>query len=142
VRVDVGAFGGSALTGELAVPKGRRDLGEGIPVTYVPARNTVFLSMALAWAETYMELRPRVRISVTGGGSGTGIAAMINGTVDIANASRKMKAEISGGLNCCPPSCIRTSVPISRLIERTVSSGAKIYWLRAGVPTSHWPAGE
>jgi len=51
------------------------------------------VNLALAWAEAYAEVRPEVRISVTGGGSGTGIAAMINGTVDIANASRKMKPE-------------------------------------------------
>jgi len=51
------------------------------------------VNLALAWAEAYMALEPAVRISVTGGGSGTGIAAMINGTVDIANASRSMKAE-------------------------------------------------
>ena len=51
------------------------------------------VNLALAWAEAYTALRPEVRISVTGGGSGTGIAAMINGTVDIANASRAMKAE-------------------------------------------------
>lgn len=51
------------------------------------------VNLALAWAEAYMGLYPHVRISVTGGGSGTGIAAMINGTVDIANASRKMKPE-------------------------------------------------
>jgi phosphate transport system substrate-binding protein len=51
------------------------------------------VNLALAWAEAYIQLRPEVRISVTGGGSGTGIAAMINGTVDIANASRGMKAE-------------------------------------------------
>ena len=51
VRVDLAAFGGSALTGPLAVPKGRRSF-EDIPVTYVPARNTVFLGLALAWAET------------------------------------------------------------------------------------------
>jgi phosphate transport system substrate-binding protein len=49
------------------------------------------VNLALAWAETYVTIRPDVRISVTGGGSGTGIAAMINGTVDIANASRAMK---------------------------------------------------
>ena len=49
------------------------------------------VNLALAWAETYVTSRPEVRISVTGGGSGTGIAAMINGTVDIANASRAMK---------------------------------------------------
>jgi phosphate transport system substrate-binding protein len=51
------------------------------------------VNLALAWAETYIELRPEARISVTGGGSGTGIAAMINGTVNIANASRAMKQE-------------------------------------------------
>jgi len=51
------------------------------------------VNLALAWAEAYMALHPEVRISVTGGGSGTGIAAMINGTVDVANASRAMKPE-------------------------------------------------
>jgi phosphate transport system substrate-binding protein len=51
------------------------------------------VNLALAWAEAYIGMHPEVRISVTGGGSGTGIAAMINGTVDIANASRAMKAE-------------------------------------------------
>ena len=50
------------------------------------------VNLALAWAEEYIALRPELRISVTGGGSGTGIAAMINGTVDIANASRAMKS--------------------------------------------------
>lgn len=49
------------------------------------------VNLALAWAEEYMQVEPGVRLSVTGGGSGTGIAAMINGTVDIANASRAMK---------------------------------------------------
>lgn len=55
VRVDLSAFGGSALTDEaLSVPKGRsaRAMGRGIPVTYVPARNTVLLGLALAHAET------------------------------------------------------------------------------------------
>lgn len=51
------------------------------------------VNLALAWAETYQGIRPEVRISVTGGGSGTGIAALINGTVDIANASRQIKPE-------------------------------------------------
>jgi phosphate transport system substrate-binding protein len=51
------------------------------------------VNLALAWAEAYTAARPALRISVTGGGSGTGIAAMINGTVDIANASRAMKPE-------------------------------------------------
>jgi 7-cyano-7-deazaguanine synthase len=54
IAFDLRAFGGSALTGDLPVPKGRApaEIGAGIPVTYVPARNTIFLSFALAWAET------------------------------------------------------------------------------------------
>jgi phosphate transport system substrate-binding protein len=51
------------------------------------------VNLALAWAEEYVQIHPEVRLSVTGGGSGTGIAALINGTVDIANASRSMKPE-------------------------------------------------
>jgi 7-cyano-7-deazaguanine synthase len=54
VDIDLRVFGGSALTTDIAVPKDR-DVGEmrhfGIPITYVPARNTIFLSFALAWAE-------------------------------------------------------------------------------------------
>jgi 7-cyano-7-deazaguanine synthase len=52
-EIDLRLFGGSALTGDLEVPKGRalEEMGHGIPVTYVPARNTIFLSFALAWAE-------------------------------------------------------------------------------------------
>ena len=51
--VDLRVFGGSALTADIAVPKGRiaEEMGTAIPITYVPARNTVFLSFALAWAE-------------------------------------------------------------------------------------------
>jgi phosphate transport system substrate-binding protein len=51
------------------------------------------VNLALAWAERYQAEHPEVRISVTGGGSGTGIAALINKTVDIANASRQIKEE-------------------------------------------------
>ena len=51
------------------------------------------VNLALAWAEFYQGKFPEVRISVTGGGSGTGLAALINGTVDIANASRRIKDE-------------------------------------------------
>ena len=54
VDIDLRQFGGSALTSELAVPKhdSVAEIGDTIPVTYVPARNTVFLALALAWAET------------------------------------------------------------------------------------------
>jgi 7-cyano-7-deazaguanine synthase len=52
-EIDLRLFGGSALTAEIAVPKSAdlSQIGHGIPVTYVPARNTIFLSFALAWAE-------------------------------------------------------------------------------------------
>ena len=51
--LDLRAFGGSALTADLAVPKDRpvEEIGDGVPPTYVPARNTIFLSLALGWAE-------------------------------------------------------------------------------------------
>jgi 7-cyano-7-deazaguanine synthase len=53
LTIDLRAFGGSALTADLAVPKDRStaEMGAGIPVTYVPARNTIFLSFCLAWSE-------------------------------------------------------------------------------------------
>ncbi len=53
VDIDLRRIGGSALTSDLAVPKSRsvNDMGKDIPITYVPARNTIFLSYALAWAE-------------------------------------------------------------------------------------------
>jgi phosphate transport system substrate-binding protein len=69
--------GGGAASGEAIENKGSDTL----------------VNLALAWAEAYMAAHPEARISVTGGGSGTGIAALINGTVDIANASREMKKE-------------------------------------------------
>lgn len=54
LEIDLRAFGGSALTGDLPVPKDTPldRIGSGIPATYVPARNTIFLSFALGWAET------------------------------------------------------------------------------------------
>jgi 7-cyano-7-deazaguanine synthase len=53
IEIDLRAFGGSALTADIAVPKSRstEEIGAGIPITYVPARNTIFLSFALAFAE-------------------------------------------------------------------------------------------
>ncbi len=53
VEIDMRRIGGSALTADIDVPKGREveEMSDGVPVTYVPARNTVFLSFALAWAE-------------------------------------------------------------------------------------------
>ncbi|RLB13053.1 MAG: 7-cyano-7-deazaguanine synthase QueC [Deltaproteobacteria bacterium] len=56
IDIDLRLIGGSALTGAIEVPKGRtaQEIGKGIPVTYVPARNTIFLSFGLAWSEVLM----------------------------------------------------------------------------------------
>jgi phosphate transport system substrate-binding protein len=69
-----------------------------LTVSSAQARNVIqnkgsdtLVNVAQAWAEAYQKVNPDVAVAVSGGGSGTGIAAMINGTVDIANASRKMK---------------------------------------------------
>lgn len=52
IQIDLGQFGGSALTDPgLEVPKDRTEIGEGVPITYVPARNLIFLSYAVAWGE-------------------------------------------------------------------------------------------
>ena len=61
--------------------------------TIVNTGSDTMVNLALAWAEQYQANTQTVSISVSGGGSGTGIAALINGTTDLANASRKMKAE-------------------------------------------------
>ncbi len=64
--------------------------GEGRSIIQNTGSDTL-LSVAQAWAEAYAEVDPTVAIAVSGGGSGTGISSMINGTVDIANASRSMR---------------------------------------------------
>ena len=91
---------GLVLLGLICLPVGCGSQGspgqQGTPNAAQAIENKgsdTLVNLALAWAEAYIGLYPDVRISVTGGGSGTGIAAMINGTVDIANASRKMKPE-------------------------------------------------
>ena len=62
------------------------------PQTYIENKGSdTIVNLALAWAEQYQTDHPNIRLSVTGGGSGTGIAALVNGTVDIANASRQIK---------------------------------------------------
>ncbi len=64
------------------------------PAAYIENKGSdTIVNLALAWAERYQGEHPDIRISVTGGGSGTGLAALINGTVDIANASRQIKDE-------------------------------------------------
>lgn len=64
------------------------------PIAVIETKGSdTIVNLALAWAEEYQSIKPSIQLSVTGGGSGTGIAALINGTVDIANASRRMKEE-------------------------------------------------
>lgn len=65
----------------------------GNVISIVNKGSDTIVNLALAWAERYQSIKPNVSISVTGGGSGTGIAALINATVDIANASRQIKPE-------------------------------------------------
>ncbi len=74
-------------------PGTERASASGGGVSLQNVGSDTIVNLALAWAEAYTALHPEVRISITGGGSGTGIAALINGTVDIANASRKIKSE-------------------------------------------------
>lgn len=70
------------------------------------------VNMGQAWAEAFMEENPGVMISVKGGGSGTGVAALINGTVDFANASREMKEEEIAELEGAGGTVVETSVAI------------------------------
>lgn len=80
----------------LSVSCSSRTASQNSPQTsaYIENKGSdTIVNLALAWAEHYQSVHPDVRISVTGGGSGTGIASLINGTVDLANASRQIKPE-------------------------------------------------
>ncbi|OGO21806.1 MAG: phosphate-binding protein [Chloroflexi bacterium RBG_16_51_16] len=75
-------------------PNTEAQAASALSTAYIENKGSdTIVNLALAWAERYQNDHPNVRISVTGGGSGTGLAALINGTVDIANASRQIKAE-------------------------------------------------
>ena len=75
-------------------PNNTSDSGSPPKTTYIENKGSdTIVNLALAWAERYHQINPDISISVTGGGSGTGIAALMNGTVDIANASRDIKPE-------------------------------------------------
>ena len=68
--------------------------GDSPTAAYIENKGSdTIVNIALAWAEEYQKLHPEVRISVTGGGSGTGITALINGSIPLANASRQIKTE-------------------------------------------------
>jgi len=76
-----------------ASPSSQLSKGEDYLGTIENKGSDTIVNLALAWAEEYHQIHPEIRLSVTGGGSGTGIASLINGTVDIANASRRIKEE-------------------------------------------------
>lgn len=74
-------------------PASAQSSSSGSQHTIEDVGSDTIVNLALAWAEAYQKTNPAVSISVSGGGSGTGLAALINGTTDIANASRKIKPE-------------------------------------------------
>jgi phosphate transport system substrate-binding protein len=117
--------------------------------TYIENKGSdTIVNLALAWAERYQGAHPDVRISVTGGGSGTGIAALINKTVDLANASRQIKAEEieearSNGVEPLEHIIARDAIavivnpenPVSQLTLQQISdiySGKIINWSEVG----------
>jgi phosphate transport system substrate-binding protein len=77
----------------LAACGGRQGSVSAAPAVITDIGSDTMVNLALAWAEAYAKVRPEVRISVTGGGTGTGIGSLLNGTADMANASRAMKPE-------------------------------------------------
>jgi len=119
------------------------------PAKYIENKGSdTIVNLALAWAEKYQSDHPDVRISVTGGGSGTGIAALVNGTVDIANASRKIKDEETAeaktnGINPVEHIIARDAIavivnpnnPVSELTLQQISdiySGKYVNWQEVG----------
>jgi phosphate transport system substrate-binding protein len=102
--------------------------------TFVTIKGSdTMVNLATAWAEAFMELHPEALVSVTGGGSGTGISALINGTTDLANASRPMsdeeKAKVPGVKEfAVAMDCITIVVnPRNPVSELTLDQLAQIY---------------
>jgi phosphate transport system substrate-binding protein len=95
IRRGAGAFlAPLLLVGLLACGGGPMPGTTAVSTTRIQNKGSdTMVNLALAWAEAYNGLNPSIEVSVTGGGSGTGIAALINQTVDMANASRQIKAE-------------------------------------------------
>lgn len=108
VLVAVLALGVAGLTGcgakDATTDSGTTDADSELTGSINVEGSDTLVNMAQAWAELFMTENPGVMISIKGGGSGTGIAALINGTVDFANASREMKDEektdaVANGVN-------------------------------------------
>jgi len=109
------------------------DLSRGGGAFVTIKGSDTMVNLSTAWAEAFMELHPEALISITGGGSGTGISALINGTTDLANASRPMKPEeIARVPNyvefAVAMDCITIVVsPRNPINELTIEQLAKIY---------------
>ena len=94
MALSVGVFSGCGDQTDIANEDAAQTSGDGAKFEdneLVIQGSDTLLEVSQNWAEAFMNLNPGINISVTGGGSGTGIAALINGTVDLANASRKIK---------------------------------------------------
>lgn len=118
LRIDLRAFGGSALTGDIDVPKhdSAAEIGGGIPVTYVPARNTVFLSLALAWAETLGSSDIYLGVNaVDYSGYPDCRPEFIQAFANMANRATKMGVEAAAPLRIHTPLISLTKAGIVRL---------------------------
>ena len=82
-----------AACGSAVEEEGEGTAEQGLVTSIQNKGSDTLVNVALAWAEAYQQVEPEVQVAVTGGGSGTGIASLINGTVDMANASRQIKEE-------------------------------------------------
>jgi 7-cyano-7-deazaguanine synthase len=118
LSIDLRAFGGSALTGDFEVPKSRQreELATGIPITYVPARNTVFLSLALAWAEVLGAFDIFIGVNaVDYSGYPDCRPEFIHAFEQVANLATRAGVETTGGFRIHTPLIELTKAGIIRL---------------------------
>ena len=146
--------------GEAAAPEAPASASSGDRVVLQNKGSDTLVNVAQAWAEAYKDVDTSLAIAVTGGGSGTGISALINGTVDLANASRKMKdkevamAQERGvepvehvvGFDALAvflhPSNPATSLSISQLAEIYGEGGTTEKWSDLGLTIEGCPSDE
>ena len=121
--IDLRMFGGSALTADMEVPKDRpmSALSTGIPITYVPARNTIFLSFALAWAEVLGAAEFWIGVNALDySGYPDCRPAYIAAFEQMANLATRLGVEGTGRIRICAPLIELTK---GQIIERGVSLG-------------------
>ena len=120
-KVDLGGFGGSALTDDIAVPQDRTDdaIGGGIPVTYVPARNTIMLSLALGWAEVLGSADLFIGVNaVDYSGYPDCRPEYVEAFQTVANLATKAGVEAAAGVPGTHP--IRLHTPLIRLTKAEI----------------------